>query len=130
MQGIHSAVFAGLLVAGGIYAGVASRDDASVDPAITASVGDNAVFRLAARGVSGDCRFAVSQESGAVSLGSGCGQVAPELASAAIWSSGTDGIFTVRDAQGNTLARFEPGDGIAYVSQDNEAPRFTLESEF
>ena len=130
MQGIHSAVFGGLLVAGGIFAGVASRDDASVDLATTASVSSDTVFRLAARGYGGNCRFSVSQADGAVSLGPHCGELAPDLAGAAVWSPDGDGNFTVSDAEGRALVHFVPGDGIAFVSRDYGAPRFTLESDF
>ena len=133
MQGIHTALFAGLLVAGGIFAGVATRDEAtSVDPAVTASVGNETVFRLAARGAGGHCRFAVSEAEddapAVISLGAGCRELAPDLAAAAAWSADGDGNLTVSDAGGATLVRFMPGDGIAFVSRDYGAPRFTLES--
>ncbi len=135
MRGVQLFVIGGLLAAGGVYATLAlQQQPAEVDMSIkTASVSDGTAFRLAARGSGGDCRMVVQdaarQGGRALSLDRDCGNVAPDLSQASVWSPDGEGGAAIADAQGHVLVRFVPGDGIAYVSQDNGAPKFTLETE-
>jgi hypothetical protein len=129
MQSFSSLALAGTLGVAVLYAGLdmQASSEPPIDTIKTSAVSDGQTYRLSTRGRPFDCTLAVGGSAPrTVTLSADCALSAAPLAKSARWVDEPRGTILLADADGAALARFAPGDGVAYESMERGAPLYTL----